>query len=82
MVCLPRRFYYCIINYKTIIMLQGTTTFICSKCKHKFVAPDVEYKGSVLTAPRPCPKCGSRRTCPSSQVDSMKSAYEVIWGKD
>ena len=66
-------------------MLRGKTTFICTKCDHRFEAMDIEYQGTAYSTPMPCPKCGSRRTRPAqlpsflSFLDKGNGAYERIW---
>lgn len=40
-------------------MLRRTTKFHCDKCGNTFTGPDVEWNATVMTAPQPCPKCGT-----------------------
>lgn len=36
-------------------MIRGETTFICTQCKNKFTAMDIEYHCMALSCPMPCP---------------------------
>lgn len=65
-----------------IIMLRGTSIFICDNCGHKFKALDIEYNCTALSAPQECPKCCSYRTMPENDLEFPgKSIYEDIWRK-
>lgn len=63
-------------------MYRGTRTFICTKCRHKFKAMDIELMATVYSAPQPCPECGSIRTRPISLTPYLHNKiYEVIWDR-
>ena len=62
-------------------MVRGTTFFKCTKCGKHFMAPDIEYGATSLSAPQKCPECGSIRTRPSRIVGGSDSAYKDIWDK-
>lgn len=59
--------------------------FVCSECGESFEADNIEKEmrtqGSsenayTYSSPRPCPKCGGERTCPT---DADKGFYQRIW---
>ena len=62
-------------------MVRGTTLFKCTECGNQFKAPDIEWMGTTMSVPQPCPKCHSIRTRPSrlASVLSSDSMYEKIW---
>lgn len=61
-------------------MMRGTTTFVCTECKRKFKAPDIEYLCTALSVPQKCPHCQSLRTRPVSIWGKMQDKkYEPIW---
>ena len=47
-------------------MMRGTTAFVCTECKRKFKAPDIEYLCTTLSVPQKCPHCESFITRPVS----------------
>ena len=62
-------------------MVKGKTLFKCTKCGNRFMALDIEYGATSLSAPQMCPECGSMRTRPSRIVGGSDSAYKDIWDK-
>ena len=61
-------------------MMRGTTTFVCTECKHKFKAPDIEYLCTTLSVPQKCPHCQSIRTRPVNILGKIQNKmYEPIW---
>ena len=59
--------------------------FVCSECGETFEADNIEKEmrtqGSsenayTYSSPRPCPKCGGVRTCPT---EADRSFYQRIW---
>lgn len=61
-------------------MVRGRTLFVCTECKHKFIAADIEYLGTSLSIPQRCPKCQSIRTRPVSIFGKLlNKKYETIW---
>ena len=62
-------------------MVRGKTLFKCTKCGKRFMALDIEYGATSLSAPQKCPECGSMRTRPSRIVGGSDSAYKDIWDK-
>ena len=61
-------------------MMRGTTTFVCTECKRKFKAPDIEYLCTALSVPQECPHCQSLRTRPVSILGKMQNKmYEPVW---
>lgn len=60
-------------------MLRGTTLFKCHKCGKTFKAPDIEYNASTLSAPQPCPTCGSHHTYPAKHMILGPVLYRDIW---
>lgn len=61
-------------------MIRGTTLFICTECRHRFKAMDIEYLCTSLSFPQKCPKCQSIRTRPISIFGKMQDKkYEPIW---
>lgn len=65
-------------------MVRGYSTFICSECKKKFRAMDIEWCCTALSQPMPCPRCGSIRTRPAKflSFSSMEDKlYEDLWNK-
>ena len=67
-------------------MLRGFTKFHCTACGHDFTGPDYELACTIYTAPIPCPRCGSIRTLPKSNLGFLfgflkKRFYKSIWDR-
>lgn len=66
-------------------MFRGITTFKCTKCGKKFEAPDFEYAATILSAPQPCPHCGSIRTRPVTPFPFFLLygdwVYKPVWDR-
>ena len=67
-------------------MLRGFTKFHCTACGHDFTWPDCELACTAYTAPIPCPRCGSIRTLPKSNLGFLfgigkKRFYKSIWSR-
>lgn len=62
-------------------MIRGETTFICTQCKNKFTAMDIEYHCMALSCPMPCPHCGSIRTLPLHKLQEWTSPLEKNIGE-
>lgn len=62
-------------------MIRGTTIFRCTKCNNIFFSADAEYCATILSAPMPCPRCGSIRTMPLlAYLNPFNvSIYRKIW---
>ena len=63
-------------------MFRGFTTFKCTKCGKRFIAPDIEYMATAYSTPQPCLRCGSIRTRPAGLFPSIfgcNSDYKWIW---
>ena len=57
-------------------MLRGITLFKCTECGKHFIAPDIEFGATALSAPQKCPKCGGMHTRP---LGSSDATYKHIW---
>lgn len=62
-------------------MIRGETTFICTQCKNKFTAMDIEYHCMAFSCPMPCPHCGSIRTLPLHELQEWTSPLEKNIGE-
>ena len=60
-------------------MFRGFILFKCTECKRRFLGPDIELAGTVLTMPVECPKCGSMRTRSSKLFGGSDQLYEKFW---
>ena len=63
-------------------MFRGFTTFKCTKCGKRFIAPGIEYMATAYSTPQPCLRCGSIRTRPAGLFPSIfggNSDYKWIW---
>lgn len=61
-------------------MVRGSTTFICTNCKHKFLGMDIELGATALSQPISCHKCKSIRTRPTALFPFYQNKlYEGIW---
>lgn len=62
------------------LMIRGNTIFVCTKCKHIFKAPDIEYACTTLSYPAQCPSCGSWHTMPPYGFLNW-FIYKEIWAE-
>ena len=68
-------------------MVFGTTQFKCDECGNKFEGLAMEYCASAITAPVPCPKCGSMHTYPAGALSIFNligpsPIYKMIWKRE
>ncbi len=59
-------------------MIRGTTKFKCPKCGRIFRGPDVEWNAASLSAPMPCPECGTESPAIKDRLSGGKGMWWLL----